>query len=157
MRKKITIVALSLVTALSGVAPAEAFPSVSPPKIEAPQQVQNVQYWRRDRDRWDRRGRWDRRARWDRWDRWDRRNRWERRRWRRGPSPGAIIGGFAMGAIVGSALARPRYVVPPRRFRPVGSSAHVRWCYARFRSYRSWDNTFQPFRGPRRQCISPYW
>ena len=37
-----------------------------------------------------------------------------------------------------------------------GGSAHVRWCYDRYRSYREWDNTFQPYNGPRRQCISPY-
>ncbi|TIL95732.1 MAG: BA14K family protein [Mesorhizobium sp.] len=37
-----------------------------------------------------------------------------------------------------------------------GSSAHVRWCYNRYRSYRTWDNTFQPYNGPRRQCWSPY-
>ncbi len=36
------------------------------------------------------------------------------------------------------------------------SSAHVRWCYNRYRSYRTWDNTFQPYNGPRRQCWSPY-
>ncbi|CAG1003510.1 Lectin-like protein BA14k [Rhizobiaceae bacterium] len=37
-----------------------------------------------------------------------------------------------------------------------GDSAHVRWCYDRYRSYRDWDNTFQPYNGPRRQCYSPY-
>ncbi|MBN9274986.1 MAG: BA14K family protein, partial [Mesorhizobium sp.] len=36
------------------------------------------------------------------------------------------------------------------------SSAHVRWCYDRYRSYRAWDNTFQPYNGPRQQCWSPY-
>lgn len=36
------------------------------------------------------------------------------------------------------------------------SSAHVRWCYNRYRSYRAWDNTFQPYNGPRHQCYSPY-
>ena len=35
-------------------------------------------------------------------------------------------------------------------------SAHVRWCYNRYRSYRAWDNTYQPYNGPRRQCRSPY-
>lgn len=35
-------------------------------------------------------------------------------------------------------------------------SAHVRWCYDRYRSYRAWDNTYQPYHGPRRQCRSPY-
>lgn len=36
------------------------------------------------------------------------------------------------------------------------SAAHYDWCYARYRSYRATDNTFQPYRGPRRQCRSPY-
>ena len=35
-------------------------------------------------------------------------------------------------------------------------SAHVDWCYDRYRSYRSSDNTFQPYQGPRRACNSPY-
>lgn len=35
-------------------------------------------------------------------------------------------------------------------------NAHVDWCYDRYRSYRAWDNTFQPYEGPRRQCYSPY-
>ncbi|OYR10649.1 BA14K-like family protein [Brucella grignonensis] len=37
-----------------------------------------------------------------------------------------------------------------------GGNAHVRWCYNRYRSYRAYDNTFQPNYGPRRQCYSPY-
>lgn len=37
-----------------------------------------------------------------------------------------------------------------------GGNAHVQWCYDRYRSYRAWDNTFQPYNGPRRQCYSPY-
>ncbi|MFB9951104.1 BA14K family protein [Rhizobium puerariae] len=156
--KKLAVVALSLVTAFSGIAPAQAFPSVSAPKIEAPQQVQQVQYWRYG----ERGGRWDRRDRWDRYDRWERR-RYDRdryyRRHRHGPNVGAIIGGFAAGAIIGGALAQPRYVRPryyaPQR-RYVGGNTHVNWCYSRYRSYRAYDNTFQPYYGPRRQCISPY-
>ncbi|MBX3577816.1 MAG: BA14K family protein [Rhizobiaceae bacterium] len=35
-------------------------------------------------------------------------------------------------------------------------SAHVEWCYDRYRSYRASDNTFQPYDGGRRQCYSPY-
>ena len=29
------------------------------------------------------------------------------------------------------------------------------WCAARYRSYRASDNTFQPFGGPRRECVGP--
>jgi hypothetical protein len=37
------------------------------------------------------------------------------------------------------------------------ANSHVDWCYNRYRSYRAYDNTFQPYNGPRRQCISPYY
>ncbi|TIU32257.1 MAG: BA14K family protein [Mesorhizobium sp.] len=51
----------------------------------------------------------------------------------------------------------PRYYQPRRIYRTERlSRAHVQWCYDRYRSYRAWDNTFQPYYGPRRQCISPY-
>lgn len=33
---------------------------------------------------------------------------------------------------------------------------HFIWCDRRYRSYRAWDDTFQPYRGPRRHCNSPY-
>ncbi|NNJ77177.1 MAG: BA14K family protein [Anderseniella sp.] len=33
---------------------------------------------------------------------------------------------------------------------------HEEWCEDRYRSYRVWDNTFQPYNGPRKECISPY-
>ncbi len=50
----------------------------------------------------------------------------------------------------------PRYYhAQPRRYYG-RRSAHVAWCYNRYRSYRAWDNTFQPYHGPRRQCWSPY-
>lgn len=47
---------------------------------------------------------------------------------------------------------RPRHGYPR-----VHGSRHVQWCYARYRSYRHWDNTFQPYHGPRKQCVSPYY
>ena len=34
---------------------------------------------------------------------------------------------------------------------------HFQWCYDKYRSYRSSDNTFQPYNGPRQQCYSPYY
>ena len=50
----------------------------------------------------------------------------------------------------------PRYV-PRRVYRSYGlSQAHIAWCYDRYRSYRHWDNSFQPYHGPRKQCWSPY-
>jgi hypothetical protein len=35
---------------------------------------------------------------------------------------------------------------------PQSGSAHVQWCYDHYRSYRAYDNTYQPYGGPRRQC-----
>src|SRR6185312_16604017 len=57
--------------------------------------------------------------------------------------PAAILGG----AIIGNAI-----VNAPR----AGGSGHVQWCYDHYRSYRASDNTYQPYGGPRRQCVSPY-
>lgn len=49
---------------------------------------------------------------------------------------------------------RPHHYRPAPRYR--AGNPHVRWCYNRYRSYRAYDNTFQPNYGPRRQCYSPY-
>ncbi|MCQ1850288.1 BA14K family protein [Neorhizobium galegae] len=155
MKKKLAVAVLALIAAFSGVAPAQAFPSIGAPRIEASQDVQQVQYWR-DRDSWG--GRRYYRDRYD-GDRYYRRHR-------RGPDAGAIIGGLALGAIIGGALAQPRYAprYAPRHYAPryyaprryVGGNSHVNWCYARYLSYRAYDNTFQPYYGPRQQCYSPY-
>lgn len=61
------------------------------------------------------------------------------------PAAAFITGALITGAIANSG---PRYYG--------GGSSHEQWCYNRYRSYRAWDNTFQPYYGPRRQCISPY-
>lgn len=60
---------------------------------------------------------------------------------------------FALGFFLGQA-AQPQYRPAPRHQL---SRAHYRWCDARYRSYRYYDNTFQPYHGPRRQCVSPYY
>jgi hypothetical protein len=39
---------------------------------------------------------------------------------------------------------------------PRAGGSHVSWCYDRYRSYRAYDNTFQPYNGARQQCYSPY-
>jgi len=62
----------------------------------------------------------------------------------------AIAGGLIGGAIIG-AMTAPR----PAPVYEYGD-AHVQWCYNRYRSYRAYDNTFQPLRGPRQECYSPY-
>jgi hypothetical protein len=52
---------------------------------------------------------------------------------------------------------RPAVYNPPPRRRPAyAGNAHVNWCYRKYRSYRDYDNTFQPYNGRRRQCYSPY-
>jgi len=33
---------------------------------------------------------------------------------------------------------------------------HIDWCYDRFRTYDAYNNTYQPYNGPRQQCWSPY-
>ncbi len=48
---------------------------------------------------------------------------------------------------------QPTYVQPVQ---PVYSQHHYNWCYSRYRSYHAPSNTFQPFNGPRRQCVSGY-
>jgi hypothetical protein len=169
--RKLTVAALCLIIGSSGVTPAQAFPAINPPRIEAQQQIEHVR-WRGHRHH------------------------------RRGADLGWALGGLAVGTIIGSALAQPRYgsyygspygyygspyryygspyryygspyryYGPPYRYygryysppyRTYASPAyygrgnHEAWCYARYRSYRAYDNTFQPYYGPRRQCIGPY-
>ena len=61
---------------------------------------------------------------------------------------------------VATAIApQPRYVYrePASRYYARGlSPQHYRWCYDRYRSYRDYDNSYQPYSGPRRRCYSPY-
>lgn len=60
-------------------------------------------------------------------------------------------GAFAAGALIGGAIAaQPSYSAP------AGGGGHVSWCSQQYRSYRASDNTFQPYGGPRQQCVSPY-
>jgi hypothetical protein len=99
-------------------------------------QVQTVDHrgWRhRDRDRWRHRSHGPRYRHYD-----------------RGPSFSLHFGSPGY-------YYAPRYrVAPAPRYRHRASSAHVRWCESRYRSYNAWDNTWQPYHGPRRQCFSPY-
>ena len=61
-------------------------------------------------------------------------------------------GAFIAGALIGGAIANNnRYYN-----NGYGGGSHVQWCYDRYRSYRAYDNTFQPYNGPRQQCYSPY-
>ncbi|WP_437409066.1 BA14K family protein [Sinorhizobium meliloti] len=77
------------------------------------------------------------------------------------------LAAFAAGAVLGGAIAaqespppRPEYAAPPPPPPPVDSARydprHYDWCADKYRSYRAYDNSFQPHNGPRRQCYSPY-
>jgi hypothetical protein len=59
------------------------------------------------------------------------------------------LAAFGAGAIIGGALSGPSVRVQ-------SGGSHRSWCRAQYRSYRSYDNTFQPYNGPRRECVSPY-
>jgi len=147
--------ALALSFGVASVAPVNAAPIYVPQTVAPASDVQHVQY----RMRGDRGDRWD-------GDRYDRRHRLNRRgngyylnghRGYRYHRPGYRRYGeywfpaaaFLAGALITGAITAPRARVG------VGD-AHVQWCYNRYRSYRDYDNTFQPYNGPRRQCYSPY-
>lgn len=58
------------------------------------------------------------------------------------------LAAFATGALIGGAMnnqAAPRY-----------GGSHNEWCSNRWRSYRAYDNSYQPNNGPRKQCVSPF-
>lgn len=123
--------------------------------------------WGREGDRggrgWERDRRDDRR--WEEGRRWDRdRDAWHRPppppppHWRRPPPPRDYGRGPGIYFQFGQPAYRdqPRYVQPRPAPRLRLSQAHVNWCYNRYRSYRAWDNTFQPYNGPRQQCWSPF-
>ncbi len=151
-----TILAASL--AATAAVPATAAPAFVPRAPEANAGVELVQYdgnWRQRRvmrvDREDRRYRVVRRG-----DSYylngHRGYRDYRPGYRRYDDFWYPAGAFIAGALIGSAIAnQPRYVAPSR-----GGGSHEQWCYDRYRSYRAWDNTYQPYNGPRRPCYSPY-
>jgi hypothetical protein len=168
--KRLAIVALALATAMTSVSPVQAFPTVPTPEAQA-SDIQNVQQkcyggycpryedgspWpgrigRRYNRRWDDDRRYSRR--WD--DRRYYRHRYRHYRDDDDDDFGAALGGFAAGAIIGGLLTQPRTYAPaPRVY--YGGNSHTSWCYSRYRSYRAYDNTYQPYYGPRRQCISLY-
>ena len=63
---------------------------------------------------------------------------------------------FVAGALIGGAIANNNGYYNNGYYNNGGGSAHVQWCYDRYRSYRAYDNTFQPYNGPRQLCYSPY-
>jgi hypothetical protein len=127
--------------------------------------------WRRHNGNWNG-GNWDGGDNW-RWRRhngnWNGDDNWRWRHHRHHHSrdfdtgAAAVLGlglGLGLGSIYNNGYYNNGYYVQPapRRYYRTQrlSSAHVQWCYDRYRSYRAWDNTFQPYNGPRQQCWSPY-
>ncbi|MBD9372134.1 BA14K family protein [Rhizobium sp. ARZ01] len=182
--KMLATIGLSAVTAIAGTLPAEAFPSIQGAQLQVSSDVQQVKQrkWYRKRawnrgfiaNRGDNDGGTFRRY-YRRGDDGHRNHSHRYRFYRHGHHHrhyddhddfddfGAVFGGLAVGAILGGLLTQsyapgyrynaPRYYVPSY----YGSDTHVGWCYARYRSYRADDNSFQPYYGPRRLCISPYY
>ncbi|MCO5731083.1 BA14K family protein [Rhizobium sp. SSA_523] len=156
MFKTLTVAGLTACIMAVSVVPSQAMPVAAAPKApltetatapSAGAPLVNVQY---RRDYYDRG--WDRRS--DR--RWDR--RWDRRHHRH-HSRGDVLLPLAAGALIAGAViagsSQPRYAPAPSRggINP----SHYDWCSARYRSYDSYSNTFQPYSGPRQQCLSPYY
>lgn len=110
------------------------------------------------RDRW-RRDRWDRHEwRRDRDRDWGRYRRHERRHYHSRPSIYFEFGVPSYRYYTPSYRYVPTYrYVPAPSYRRVLSVSHYRWCHLQYRSYRQYDNTYQPYHGPRQQCISPYY
>lgn len=168
------LIALGVAAGVS--APAFAVPIVAglnPTALPAAQDrgagIVLVQREFRGDGRYSRRG-WDRRYARRHWDdsyRWRHRRHWNgdrywRRNWRRYNRGPSIYLDFSIPAYryapryYAPRYYAPRYYAPRRVYRGGLSNAHVQWCYDRYRSYRAYDNTFQPYNGPRRQCWSPY-
>ncbi|TCK29017.1 BA14K-like protein [Ancylobacter aquaticus] len=60
---------------------------------------------------------------------------------------GAFAAGAILGGVIGAAASQPS--------QSYSGNGHVQWCASQYRSYRASDNTFQPYNGPRQQCVSP--
>lgn len=67
---------------------------------------------------------------------------------------------LATGALIGGAIINqsdPVYAAPVQVYGGGDLSAqHYSWCQQRYISYRASDNSFQPYEGPRQECVSPY-
>ncbi|PDT00932.1 BA14K family protein [Rhizobium chutanense] len=165
---RFAIIALSIATAFSGM-PASAGPAFVPSPAQSAAQPalgggdariitvgcnnftncpgqfrSNDDDWYRKRHHYrDRSYYRDRDYRDDRYG-WDRRYG---RRYHHHDNTGAIIGGLAAGALLGGIIASQQNAYSSR-----GYGSHADYCYSRYRSYRAYDNTYQPNYGPRRQC-----
>ncbi|MCV9963083.1 BA14K family protein [Pararhizobium sp. BT-229] len=143
-RLKMASLALSAVLLATSFTPSQAFTQIpAPVKAERVSDVEAVQY--RSRDREYRRGYYRRGG--DNYYNGHRGYSYYRRGYREYNGYWFPLAAFSTGVIIGGAIAQP-----PVRY----GGSHVEWCYNRYRSYRAYDNTYQPNYGPRRQCNSPY-
>ncbi len=71
-----------------------------------------------------------------------------RHRWR-GRAAAAGVGAFAAGAIIGSALAQPRYEPAPRAY--YADDFHA-YCFSKYKSYDPYTRTYMGYDGYRRPC-----
>lgn len=136
--------ALAVSLAFSVATPAMAAPVLSPKVPAISSDVVQVQDRRRRDD--DRRKRFERRGN-QAYYNGHRGYRERRPGYRRHNGWWFPPAAFALGAIIGGATSQPANRL---------SNAHVRWCENRWRSYRAYDNSYQPYNGPRRVCVSPY-
>ncbi len=165
-----SVVTLALLTGVTGsVSAAPIAPVALQIPIAAANDAAQAQLVT-DRTIWRRQGNWNRggNRNWNGNSNWNGNRHWRGNRywngnryWRGG---GGYYGGYGSGIYLGFGglglgysepyYYAPRYYAPRRAYR--AGNAHVEWCYARYRSYRAYDNTFQPYHGPRQQCYSPY-
>ncbi|MFN3719647.1 MAG: BA14K family protein [Rhizobium rhizophilum] len=150
--KTTAVAALASIMAITGTIPAQAQVIRPVAPIASTTDATNVQYRERRYDR-----RVERRI-----DRYERSRYYNGHRGYRDRRAGYRyhngywypLAAFAAGAIIGGAIAQPRPVAP----RAAGlNPRHYDWCQARYRSYDGRSNTFQPYNGPRQQCLSPYY
>ncbi|MBP1859530.1 BA14K family protein [Rhizobium herbae] len=145
---KLAPLALSAVLLATSFTPSQAFAQIPVPiKAERVSDVDMVQYRdrRRGDDEWRRRG-YHRRGNDAYYN--GHRGHYERRRgYREYNGMWFPLAAFATGAIIGGAVSQPQV-----RY----GGSHVEWCSNRYRSYRAYDNSYQPNYGPRRECNSPY-
>jgi hypothetical protein len=153
LSKKVATAVLAAAVVLTGFVPSQAIQMPAAPQVEKSSAVENVQYRRYYRPGFRPGYRSGYRAGWYNGYRG---YRSYRRGYRHYNGYWYPLAAFGAGAIIGGAIAaQPRYVAPA----PSGgiNPRHVAWCEARYRSYRAYDNTFQPYNGPRQQCYSPYY
>ncbi len=129
----IVVAVLSAVLSVTSFQPVTAMPMITP---HLPAEVGEKQLSTEVGHRYRRKGRhYHRHSR--RHHRYRHRHK-HRRHHHHNPWP-YIIGGIIIGSIIANA------------------DRHHRWCRHRYRSYDQRSNTFKPYHGPRKPCLSPYY